>query len=190
MVRTHEKRETPGHHADPRRPHRDPAQPGPLHVRADREGVRDRADPEPGEAGLGRAASALIDGRAGRWGPGRATRVRVGRGEPHRRRARAGRRPRPRSDGQPSAALSGGPGNRTPTCGFGDRHPSRWTSPPRAEPEAIVDANATPIPSEPPANICSCQRCGRHRIRARTAISSACISAMGISPTIHALVVW
>src|ERR1700750_2750035 len=27
-------------------------------------------------------------------------------------------------------ATSGGPGNRTPTCGFGDRHPDRWTSPP------------------------------------------------------------
>src|SRR3712207_7328239 len=42
--------ETPCH-ADPRRPHRDPAQPGPLHLLADREGVRFRAAAEPGEAG-------------------------------------------------------------------------------------------------------------------------------------------
>ena len=32
--------------------------------------------------------------------------------------------------GSSGAAESGGPGNRTPTYGFGDHHPSRWTSPP------------------------------------------------------------
>src|SRR3954453_4657584 len=47
-------------HADPRGAHRDAAQPGSLHVRADREGLRDRANAEPGEAGPGRAAAALI----------------------------------------------------------------------------------------------------------------------------------
>src|SRR4051812_15357262 len=36
-------------------------------------------------------------------------------------------------------APSGGPGNRTPTCGFGDRHPSRWTSPPEG-----VDLSPSP----------------------------------------------
>src|SRR5918992_4510727 len=47
--------------ADPRRPHRDPPQPVPLHVRPDREGPRDRADARARQAGPRRAARAMND---------------------------------------------------------------------------------------------------------------------------------
>src|SRR5215213_7496567 len=63
MVRTMTFWESLLHHADPRRPYRDPSQPGALHVLADREGLRDRSAAQPGEAGSRRAASPLIFAR-------------------------------------------------------------------------------------------------------------------------------
>ena len=50
-------------------------------------------------------------------------------------------------DGGDGRRSSGGPGNRTPTCGFGDRHPSRWTSPPSRR--QIVQPPPVPVDRAP-----------------------------------------